>query len=780
MSAAEANVPPTMSCNPDRIPDELKTLPQWVGWRLAQRADTFKPTKIPINAKTLRKASSTDPRTWGSFARAVAAYNLGQVDGIGFVLTREDPYIGIDRDDIAGGDSFGFDPLVDQMDTYADVSPSGKGIHIIGKGKLPGDVGKHPKGLGIFEHSRFFTMTGNLLGGKARPIRDVQHVIDQRWDAWFPKKPEAPRHASPPGANDPSDDEDVLSIALSASNGARFRALWDGDTGAYGGDTSAADLSLMNLLRFYTRGDAGQMERLFSRSTLGQRDKWKDRSDYRERTINRALDSAEYYTPPGKFRVMPGGRSEAPPPHAERPSEPAAKPSDFPLTDTGNAERLVGRHGRDIRYNYSRGVWHVWTGSHWGEDTAGQMDQLAKDTVRSIPQEAVGLEGEAYTRRLKWGASSESAGKRAAMIELARSEPGIPVLADALDANPWLLNVANGTLDLLTGELRPHDRADLITRCLRTPYDRAAECPTFLGFLDRVFAGNTELISYVQRMIGYALTGSIREQAIFIAHGNGSNGKSTLLNVVSNLLGDYAVQADTESFLERQGDRIREDVAALDGARFVSASETADGKRLSEAFVKKATGGEKLRARRLFENGYTFLPTCKVWLSTNHRPQIIGTDHAIWRRIRLIPFMVTIPDNERDRDLPAKLEAELPGILAWAVEGCRQWLSIGEQPSTAVMQATAQYRRDSDALANWLEDRCELKAGAREQSRELYSDYVSYCDRSGEEALKQRTFGTRLTERGFGEARTESARFRTGIRLINLERPNQASFDDQS
>jgi len=456
----------------------------------------------------------------------------------------------------------------------------------------------------------------------------------------------------------------------------------------------------------------------------------------------------------------------------------AAEPRDFNQTDTGNAERLVARHGANIRFNYSREVWHVWTGSHWGEDTAGQMDQLAKDTVRSIPVEAIGLEGEAYTKRLKWAGASESAGKRAAMIELARSEPGVPVLAEELDRDPWLLNVANGTLDLRTCALRAHNRPDLITRYLKTPYLPDAACPTFLSFLDRIFAGNAELIAYMQRMIGYALTGSIREQAIFIAFGNGSNGKSTLMGVITALLESYATEADTDSFLERQGDRIREDVAALEGARFVSASETADGKRLSEAFVKKATGGEKLRARRLFENGYTFAPKCKVWLSTNHRPQIIGTDHAIWRRIRLIPFMVTIPDSERDRDLPTKLEAELPGILAWAVEGCRQWLATGEQPPATVLQATEQYRRDMDALANWIEDRCDLRPGVRTPAKDLYADYVAYCGRSGEDPLKQRTFGSRLTERGCGETRTGSARFRTGIRLIDPETPSQAAFDE--
>ncbi len=791
MSAAEANMPPTMSCNPDGIPDELKMLQQWVGWRLTQRADTFKPTKVPINAKTLSKASSTDPRTWGSFARAIAAYNRGQVDGVGFVFTREDPYIGVDLDGVISKNGELDDnarKIIEELGSYAEISPSGNGMHIIMRGQLDIDTsGKHPAGIGVFQHSRYFTMTGNLIDPACDTILDNAPALKTLWKRSFPDKPEPPKHAAAPGASDPIDDEDVLNLALSSTVSAKFRALWDGDTSAHGGDNSAADLALMNFLRFWTRGDAIRMERLFSRSVLGQREKWK-RTDYREKTINRALDSADYYTPPGKFRVMPGGRgntSEPPPPDdppsgSDAPPEPVAAPPDFPLTDTGNAERLVHRHGTNVQHNYSRGVWHVWTGSHWGEDTAGQMDQLAKDTVRSIPQEAVGLEGEAYTRRLKFAASSESSGKRAAMIELARSEPGIPVLADALDANPWLLNVANGTLDLLTGNLRPHDRADLITRCLRTPYDRAAACPTFLGFLDRVFAGNTELVSYVQRMIGYALTGSIREQAIFIAYGNGSNGKSTLLGAIANLLEEYATEADTDSFLERQGDRIREDVAALDGARFVSASETADGKRLSEAFVKKATGGEKLRARRLFENGYTFLPTCKVWLSTNHRPQIGGTDLAIWRRIRLIPFMVTIPDNERDRDLPAKLEAELPGILAWAVEGCRQWLAQGEQPPPAVLQATEQYRRDMDALANWIEDRCELRPGVRSPAKELYADYVTYCDRSGEDPLKQRTFGTRLTERGCGETRTGAARFRTGIRLLHPDQPNQTGFDDFS
>jgi putative DNA primase/helicase len=773
MTAAVSKMPFTKTLYPDAIPAELKMLPQWVAWRLIVKPDG-RTTKVPINVNTGTKASSTDPSTWVSFARALAYYNRGQEDGIGFVFTSGDPYIGFDRDEVDGEDPFELDDLVDEMNTYAETSPSGNGIHIIGKGKLPIDTGKHPKGLGIFEHSRFFTMTGDLVGGKVREIRSVQHVIDQKWESWFPVQPTP---APLPNQNAHLDDEDIISLALSAANGAKFRALWDGDTSGHNDNASEADLALLSILSFYTQ-DAGHLDRLFRQSGL-YREKW-ERRDYRERTIAKALERTEFYTPRGSFRLVNGGKADSPPPDDAPPVVTKSRRHDYNLTDTGNAERLVARHGANIRFNYSREVWHVWTGTHWGEDAAGQMDQLAKDTVRSIPVEAIGLEGEAYTKRLKWAAASESAGKRSAMIELARSEPGIPVTADELDLDPWLLNVANGTLDLRTCQLRPHRREDKITRCLSTPYQPDATCPTFLAFLDHIFAGNTELIAYIQRMIGYSLTGSIREQAIYIAFGNGSNGKSTLLGIISKLLEAYATEADTDSFLERQGDRIREDVAALEGARFVSASETADGKRLSEAFVKKATGGEKLRARRLFENGYTFEPKCKVWLSTNHRPQIIGTDHAIWRRIRLIPFAVTIPDSERDRDLPKKLESELPGILSWAIEGCRQWLANGEQPPATVLQATEQYRRDMDALANWLEDRCHLRNGARTPAKDLYADYVAYCNRQGEEPLKQRTFGSRLTERGCGEAKSGATRYRTNIRLINPDDPEQTTLGDDS
>jgi len=481
-----------------------------------------------------------------------------------------------------------------------------------------------------------------------------------------------------------------------------------------------------------------------------------------------------YYTQNGNGMHDQRGSSEIPP--TQPPTEPH-EPRVFANTDTGNSERLVALHGHHVRFNWGRLVWHVWSGKHWEEDRTGRMAQLAKSTARAIPGEAKHLTGEEYTKTLRWAASSESSGKRQATIDLARSEDGVPVQPHELDADPWLLNVANGTLDLRDGTLRPHRHEDLITRLIDVPYDPAATCLLFLDFLMRIFANDKDLISYVQRIVGYSLTGSIREQMVVIAFGSGSNGKSTLIGILRRLLGDYAREADSDSFMERKTEAIREDIAALDGARFVAAAETGDGKRLSEALIKKMTGGERLRARRLYENGYEFMPQFKVWLSTNHRPEIHGAEFAIWRRIRLVPFNVTIPDNERDLDLPEKLATELPGILAWAVRGCMDWQRHGESPPAIVLQATNEYRRDMDLIGNWLEDRCELRRGVRETPKALYEDYTDYCAVAGDTPLKQRTFAGKLSDRGCGEEKSNNVRYRTGIRLRDPASHDQTTFD---
>ena len=773
----------------ERIPHELRPYPQWVGWKIVNvtsgsgRRTTCRRTKQPIDwHRGSATASVTEPKEWTSFEHARERSNHYQFYGMGFVFTADDPYVGIDLDKCRNPETGVIEPwalaIVEAFGTYTEPSPSGTGVHIIGRGIIPGDRNRTGQ-IEMYDRGRFFTMSGNPLDGYGQ-ITDCQDALDTFYAETFPaRSPATPR---PPSLALSLDDREIVDAASRINP--KFTGLWSGDAGGYPSHSEARS-ALVYILAGYAK-DPAQLERLFQSSGLYREDKWPRE---KQKLIDAALrDVTWQYEPPqtrpavanipttqnGNGMHDQRGSSEIPP---TEPHVPAQEPRVFANTDTGNSERLVALHGSKIRFNWGRNVWHVWSGRHWEEDRAGRMEQLAKATARAIPDEARHLTGEEYTRALKWAASSESSGKRQATVDLARSEDGVPVQPHELDADPWLLNVSNGTLNLRDGTLRPHQLEDLITRVIDVPYDPDATCPLFLAFLNRIFDRDEALIDYVQRIVGYSCTGSIREQMVVIAFGPGSNGKSTLIGILRRLLGDYAREADADSFMERKTESIREDIADLDGARFVSASETADGKRLSEALVKKMTGGERLRARRLYENGYEFMPQFKVWLSTNHRPEIRGAEHAIWRRIRLVPFTVTIAETEKDSDLPEKLATELPGILAWAVRGCMDWQRDGLNEPAAVLRATSEYRRDMDLIANWLEDRCELRRGVRETPKALYEDYVTYCEASGDTPLKQRTFGVKLSSQGCGEEKINNVRYRTGIRLRDPDRPDQTTFD---
>lgn len=309
--------------------------------------------------------------------------------------------------------------------------------------------------------------------------------------------------------------------------------------------------------------------------------------------------------------------------------------------------------------------------------------------------------------------------------------------------------MVNGTVDLRTGELRPHRREDLITRLAPVEYDPDAEAPLWEAFLRRIMDGNEDLIRFLQRAVGYSLTGDTSEQCFFLLYGTGANGKSTFLEAIRAMLGDYAQQADFGTFLVQNRDGPRNDVARLVGARFVSAVEVESGRRLSETLVKQLTGNDRVVARFLYREHFEFVPTFKLWLAANHKPVIRGADHAIWRRIKLIPFQVTIPPEDRDRQLAARLRAELPGVLAWAVRGCLEWQQYGLGEPPEVTEATNEYRAEMDPLGPFFGERCVLHPNARAYAGELYAGYAAWCEQAGERPMSQREFGLRLQERGF-------------------------------
>lgn len=438
-------------------------------------------------------------------------------------------------------------------------------------------------------------------------------------------------------------------------------------------------------------------------------------------------------------------------------------------TDLGNAMRLVALHGEDLRYCYTWGKWLVWDGKRWVIDDAGQVELLAKDTVKNIYAEAARETSESRRKELaKWALSSESRQRLSAMVALAQSEPGIPIKHDEPNRNRWLINCLNGTLDLRTGELKPHDRADLITKIAPVEYRMGAPCPNWLSFLNMIFEGNQDLIAFVQRAVGYSLTGITDERCMFILWGKGKNGKSTFLETIGRMMGDYAEKTTAETLLTTRQTNIPNDIARLQGARFVRASESEHGRYLAEARIKEMTGQDMIAARFLFSEWFSFIPEFKIWLGTNHKPVIRGTDEAIWDRIKLIPFTVRIDNPKPRREIDAMFSEELAGIFSWAVEGCMEWQDHGLGVAEEVRKATAEYRYEMDNIGRFIEECCEVGEYFRTPSSELYEAYKAWAEDVGVEVLSSQSFGRRLTELGFEAQRNTTGQkkwMRQGIRI---------------
>jgi putative DNA primase/helicase len=425
--------------------------------------------------------------------------------------------------------------------------------------------------------------------------------------------------------------------------------------------------------------------------------------------------------------------------------EPPADAGPFPLSDLGNAERLVAAHGRDLRHVAGLG-WHIWSGTHWQRDDTGEVQRRAKATARSILHDAANCDDDSERKQIvKWARTSEAEPRLRAAVTLAASEQEVVVRVTDLDANPFLLAATNGTIDLRSGDLRLHDPADLITSLTEIAYDATANCPRWERFLREVFADDEELVAFVQRFAGYALTGDTREHVLIVLHGAGRNGKSTLLRVQQRLLGEQAVTAALETFLRARGDRgPRNDLARLHRARLVSAAESGEGRKLDEATVKELTGGDRVAARFLYGEHFEFIPRFKLAIVTNHRPRIDGDDDAIWARLRLVPFEVCFEGRE-DRELPELLDGELPGILAWAVRGCLDWQRDGLGQAGAVARATAAYRADEDVLGAFLDERCNMQGDVEVVA--FRSAYDTYCQEVGEKPLPANVLGKRLARR---------------------------------
>jgi putative DNA primase/helicase len=757
--------PDVLQPNLDGIPMELKRLSQWVYWRSELRTNgkgEAKYTKVPYGGNKPfdagpAKALADQPKSWLPFDAAVSWNQRRGFDGIGFEFSIDDPYFGIDLDKCR-------DPETGEIDSaaqatlsffkaaYAEVSPSQTGVKLIGRGRLPIDAdGKQITGrrcgkIETYCATRYFALTGHKLPDHPDIIGDCQQALDGWFALTFPEKPQKKNrvtengHASTDGNGNghghapplPTREEIEALVASMKAGGGKLANLVDGNwQGCDYPSQSEADLAFCTMAASLCRGDRNRIDAAYRASGL-MRDKW-ERDDYRNDTLDKAIQSVE-------ARGDDGIRLQR-------------------KTDYGNAERFRDRHGMDFRFCHPWLKWRHFDGQRWADDDSGSVMLACKETVRSIYDDAQKLEDDdARKSYLQHAIKSEASGRLAAMELLARSE--LPILPSKFDADLMQLNVANGTLDLRTGELREHRREDYCSKLCPTAYDPEAPSYHFDRFIDAIFDGQQDLIDFIRRLFGSALTGDQRDQFIAICWGTGSNGKTTLFEAFMAMLGeDYAIRLGKDALIAKKNEGHSTERMDLFGRRLAVCSETADGNRIDESFLKDLVGGDRIRGRRMRENTWEYSPTHHIFLPTNHKPIVRGSDHGVWRRIGLIPFTVQFWDADKgesgephlqaDKTLPAKLKSEAAGILRWAVMGCREWQREGLKVPQQVRAATAEYRGSQDVLQTFLAECCIVMGGQRVKAAEIYGRYRKWMEAGGEYAVSQTRFGEAMTERGF-------------------------------
>ena len=734
----------------EKIPEELKKLKQWVCWS---------GDKLPKNAYTGGNAQSNNPDTWADFHTACNAVEKYHFNGIGFMFAP--PYFGVDMDDCVENQEL-VDEFVESLQSYTEYSTSGTGIHIICKGSLP--EGSRRKGkIEMYENRRYFIMTGKVYDEKYLNIVDCTEkikILHQKY-LYTPTPKALPRAIERINMT----DQEIIDKARSCKTGSLFQLLYSGSWEGLYASQSEADIAFCNHLAFWTQKDEQQMDRIFRSSGL-YREKWDQKRGtltYGQLTIQKAcMSCAEVYEPKptaddtkiaiGMFR---GGK-------VERQDVPK---NQYDMTDTGNAQRLRDKFRGNVRYSYTRKKWMYWTGKVWHYDDTGEIKKLADVIVEDLKHEAFREEDEATReKKLKFAYKTANSNGKVNMIKETEHLDGIPMLIDELDGYSDYLNVQNGIVNMRNGELIPHDSSFMMSKICNCEYDStgAKKPERWLKFLGEVCNGDKELVHYLQKCVGYSLTGSVKEQCAFFLYGLGNNGKSTFLETIADMLGDYASNAQPDTIMMRKfGDNgSGSDIARLRSARLVTTEEPTEGVRLNEGLIKQLTGGGKVTCRFLYGDEFEYAPEFKIWIATNHKPIIQGTDVGIWRRIRLIPFEVNIPAEKVDKQLKYKFREEMPQILRWAVEGCMMYHKEGLEPPKCVQDSTAEYKAEMDLIATFMEACVVIDYTSVETipANELYSVYAEWAKTNNEYVMTSRKFFGE-----FGKRAPEKRRISSGI-----------------
>ncbi|PEP87755.1 phage/plasmid primase, P4 family [Bacillus toyonensis] len=761
--------------NYENIPEELKELPQWCCFTRQRNGEKIK--KIPINAHTGQLGKSNDESTWATFEVAMAAVDTFKCDGIGFYF--KSPYFGIDIDHVqeeieryqlGDHDDNMVSEFVEMMCSYTEYSISGTGIHIIAKGELP-KGGRRKGNVEMYDHGRFFAMTGNIVGHYTRVVEDEHGQIGYLHNKYISKSEVVKASTAPDtpqGVHIP--EAEIIQIACNSKNGMRFKLFMNGGWDPFYDSQSEADMAFANDLAFWTNRDFHKMDSIFRRSSL-YREKWdrkQNQSTYGTETLQKAImDCTNAF--------IPRERDEEFNLYVQEHDVKTIEKKFYSYDDTGNAQRLTDRYGEVIRYSYIRKNWYFYNGKTWILDQQGMMKNIADKVIEKMKEEPIYVaEGEDETdmkkalhKHLK---SSRGSQKKTNMIK--ESEHVLPIQPHEFDCDPDVFNVQNGYLDLQTGKLNEHDNTKFFTKISAVEYTDKMDCPLWMEFLHQIFDGNQKLIEYMQRAVGYSLSGSTEEQMMFILYGNGRNGKSVFLDVVTEIFGNYATNIQPQTIMvKQQSSGANSDIARLDGARLVTTTEPNEGVRLDEGLVKQLTGGDKVTARFLYENEFDFLPQFKLWMATNHKPIIRGTDNGIWRRLAVIPFTVQIPKGKVDKRLKHKLRRELKAILNWAVEGYIKWRKDGLQEPQIIQDQREEYRTEMDSIEAFLAECCRKIPQGKVQAKTLYRLYRDWASENGQDMISNTKFGREMGKK-FHKYRSENGNCYTGIELLGeYEKP---------
>jgi putative DNA primase/helicase len=717
-----------------RIKDERR----WVIWRWI-RKDNGKWTKEPYVATNPdRLASSDKPATWRNFDQACSAVEKGEADGIGFNLLGS-KISAFDIDDCRDPETGELHPfaldLIERANSYTEITPSGTGLRIIGIGsdrKLHRKLKGSNSALSVefFRNcERFITISNLPFDGVTTELNDIDALLDTVLAELEQRKKSA---STGPDNKDHADNEDDAPLPNSLASLLHIKG-----SGAY---QSRSEL----LFAFIT----GAMKAGVTKAVI----------------IKACIDAT--YAGAGIFEhVKENGGAAYVERQIEHAQQKGVKSRTEQLTELGNARQLVKRYGEDLRFVHPWNSWLLWRDQHWRRDEDGAIMRLAKDTVKAMFEEAVGVNDEAKRNTmLKHALQSQKANQLRNMVMLAESEAEVILSPNKWDADPLTLGVQNGIIDLRSGNFRKAVREDYITKLAGTSYDQHATCPNWESFLLKIFDNDRELVTYVQRACGYTLTGLTVEEVLFVLWGLGANGKSTLRETLFCSLGDYAMGSDANLLITRKQNAATPDLARLFGRRLVTINETEDKDHLNESRVKFITSHDIITARNLYQAPFDFIPTHKTMLTTNHKPIVRGTDDGIWRRIHLWPFTVKIQQPDRNfRE--TNLLPELPGILNWMLYGLKQYQLIGLKPPRRVLQATEEYREEMDLIGMWIDECCELGEKYQAASWELYNDYDCWAECEIGFKLTAISFGRDLAARGFKKAKVNGKRGFAGLRL---------------